>query len=166
MYTNSRKIAILVIFASLYTVLVIFLAPISFGVYQVRLADAMLPLSIIFGIPSALGFALGALVPNAIVGGLGIVDIIGGTIANLVACSLAYYFARKRGVIYRFLGTLIETLVISSIVGGYLSFLFNVPLEISVFGVLVGSIIAINLIGFPLQEAIRKSSIYEKIAKR
>jgi uncharacterized membrane protein len=166
MYTDSKKIAILTIFASLYSVLVIFLAPISFSVYQFRLADALLPLSIIFGIPSALGFGLGALVSNFISGGLGLVDVIGGTVANLVACSLAYYIGRRKGIINRFFGTLVETLIISFIVGGYLSVLFDTPFEIGIFGVLIGSIISINLIGFPIQEAIRKNSIYKKIINK
>lgn len=164
MYTNSKKIVILTIFASLYAVLVVFLSPISFGVTQVRLADALLPLSIIFGFPSAIGFGLGALVSNSISGGLGLVDIIGGTIANFLACSVAYYVGRKRGIFNRFFGTIIETLIISLIVGGYLSILFNTPIEISIFGVLIGSIISINLIGFSIQEAIRKSSIYKQIS--
>ena len=64
MKINTKKLAVTVIFASLYAVGVIFLAPISFGIYQVRVADALLPLSMIFGIPGALGFGLGALVAN------------------------------------------------------------------------------------------------------
>lgn len=167
MYTDSRKIAVIAIFASLYTITVGIFAFMSFNPFQARLADALLPLSIIFGIPSALGFGLGALVSNLLFGGLGIIDIIGGTVANLIACSLAYYIARRKGIIYRFIGTLTETLVISLIVGGYLSLFFDppvsVPLAISIFGVLIGSIISINLIGFPVQEAIRKTSIYKQL---
>jgi len=157
MRTNTKKISIVTVFAALYAVAVIFLAPISFYVYQVRVADALLPLSMIFGIPSALGFGLGAIVSN-LYGGLGIIDIVGGTAANIIACSLAWYIAKNRGIIHRFLGTIIEILVITAIVGGYLSIIFAIPIEFGFLGVLIGSIIAVNIIGFPIQEIIRRTN--------
>lgn len=159
MRINTKKLAVVTVFAALYAVGVIFLAPISFGVFQVRVADAMLPLSMIFGLPSALGFSLGCIVSN-VYGGLGIIDIVGGTSANFVACTLAWYIGRKGRVIQRFLGSVAQTVAVSLIVGGYLSLIFQVPVEIGLLGVLVGSTIAINLVGFPLEEAIRRSKIF------
>lgn len=161
MKKNTRNISVVVIFAALYAGAVIGLAPISFDIYQVRIADALLPLSMIFGIPGAIGFGLGTIVSN-IFGGLGIVDIVGGTIANIVACTIAYYIAKKRGPIFRLIGSISETLIITAIVGGYLSFIFNVPLEFGLFGVLVGSIIAINLLGYPIQEIIRRNKVIKQ----
>jgi len=156
MRVTTKWIAVVVVFAALYAVGVIFLAPISFGIYQVRLADALLPLSMIFGIPSAIGLSLGCVVSN-VYGGLGIIDIVGGTIANFSAGSLAWYLARRSGSIRRFLGSIVETIAITLIVGGYLSLIFEVPVELGLFGVLVGSVIAINIIGFPIEEIIRRS---------
>lgn len=165
MDNNSKKIALIAIFSALYASSVIILAPISFGIYQIRLADALLPLSMIFGLPGALGFGLGALLSN-LYGTLGLLDIIGGATANLLACILAYYFAKKGGIIYRFVGSILETIIVTIVVGGYLSVIFDVPIEISLLGVLGGSIVAINFVGFPLQEAIRKSSIYKRIVTK
>jgi uncharacterized membrane protein len=161
MRINTKKLAVAAIFAALYAVGVIFLAPISFGVFQVRIADAMLPLAMIFGLPSALGFSLGCIVSN-VYGGLGVVDIVGGAAANLVACTLAWYIGRKGRVVQRFLGTVVETVAVSLIVGGYLSLIFQVPVEVGLLGVLVGSTIAINVIGFPIEESIRRSKIFRK----
>ena len=161
MRLNTKKLAVVTVFAALYAVGVVFLAPISFGIVQVRVADAMLPLAMIFGLPGALGLSLGCLVSN-VFGGLGIVDIVGGASANLVACTLAWYIGRKGRGAQRFLGTVAITVVIALIVGGYLSWLLQVPLEISLLGVLIGEIIAVNLIGFPLEEAIRRSKIFRK----
>jgi hypothetical protein len=53
-------------------------------------------------------------------------------------------------------------MIVTLIVGGYLSFVFGVPLELSLFGILVGSIISINILGFPLEEIIRRTSIIRK----
>jgi uncharacterized membrane protein len=158
MKSNARRIAIVTVFAALYAIGVIFLAPISFGVYQVRLADSLLPLSMIFGIPSAIGFALGCVVSN-VYGGLGIVDVIGGALANFVACTVAWYAGKKGKTAQRFLGSIAETIIVALIVGGYLSLIFQVPLEIGLLGVLVGSLIAINVIGFPIQEVIRRNNV-------
>jgi uncharacterized membrane protein len=163
MRTTTRRISIVAVFAALYAVAVIFLAPISFDVYQVRIADALLPLSMIFGIPSALGFGLGCIVSN-VYGGLGIIDIIGGTAANIIACSLAWYIANRRGFIRRFLGSVVQTIMITAIVGGYLSFIFNVPIEIGFLGVFIGSAIAINMIGFPVQEIIQRNKAIKEYA--
>jgi uncharacterized membrane protein len=158
---NTKKLTIMTIFAALYAVGVIFLAPISYGVVQVRIADAMLPLSMIFGLPSAVGFGLGCIVAN-VYGGLGVIDIVGGASANLVACTLAWYIGRRGGTSKRFIGTVAETVAVALIVGGYLSLLFQVPVEVGLLGVLVGSMIAINAIGFPIEEAIRRSKVFRK----
>ncbi|MGD0995528.1 MAG: QueT transporter family protein [Candidatus Bathyarchaeia archaeon] len=161
MRLNTKKLAVVTVFAALYAVGVIFLAPISFGIGQVRVADALLPLSMIFGLPSALGFSLGCIVSN-VYGGLGMIDIVGGAGANLVACTLAWYIGRKGRGAQRFLGTVAETVAVGLIVGGYLSLIFQVPVEISLLGLFIGETIAINLIGFPLEEAIRRSKIFRK----
>ena len=153
---DTKGVAIIIVFAALYAISVIALPSISFNIYQVRLADALLPLSMIFGMPSVIGLSLGTVVAN-VYGGLGIIDIMGGSIANLIACALAWYIAQKKGVLYRFFGALVETIVITVIVGGYLSFIFAVPLEFGLFGILVGSIIAINILGFILEETIHRS---------
>lgn len=92
---GSKEVALIAVFAGLYAAGVVLLMPISFGVYQVRVADALLPLSIIFGLPSAIGLSLGCLVAN-VYGGLGIIDVVGGTVANFgVHISLVYW---QRGV--------------------------------------------------------------------
>lgn len=154
---NSKDLTVIVVFATLYAIGVIVLTPISFGIYQVRLADAFLPLSMIFGVPSTVGLSLGCMVAN-VYGGLGPIDIVGGSVANFIGCTLAWYVAKRGRFTHRILGTIVETVVITMIVGGYLSFIFNVPLEFGLFGVLVGSIVAINILGIIIEETIRRSS--------
>ncbi|MDH5806105.1 MAG: QueT transporter family protein [Candidatus Methanomethylicaceae archaeon] len=152
---KTEEISLIAIFATLYAVAVISLAPISFGIWQIRIADMLLPLSIIFGMPCTIGLSLGCLIAN-IYGGLGIIDILGGTIANFLACHIAYKIGKRNGIVIRFLSTITQTFIITIIVGVYLSFLFNVPIIFSIIGVLVGSIISINIFGFILEETIRK----------
>ncbi|MEM0111963.1 MAG: QueT transporter family protein [Candidatus Bathyarchaeia archaeon] len=160
MRISSRDLAMTTIFAALYAIGVIVLAPISFGIYQVRVADALLPLAIILGVPVALGTSLGCVIAN-IYGGLGLIDIIGGAIANFLACLLAAYIGGE-SFTKRIVGCLVETLTITVIVGGYLSVIFNVPVETGVIGVLVGSIISINILGFTILEVLLRGNIVRK----
>ena len=163
MKLNAKSLAVMTIFAALYAVGVIFLAPISFGPGQIRVADAMLPLTMIFGLPSAFGLSLGCLVSN-IYSPFGAIDIFGGAVANLAACVLAWYIGRNGGRIQRFAATILQSAIVALIVGTYLSPLTSVPLMLSIFGVLIGEIVAINIIGYPLQEAIRRSKIFSKFS--
>ncbi len=155
----------MVVFAALYAAAVVFLTPISFQVYQVRVADALLPLSMLFGMPAAFGLSLGCFIAN-VYGGLGVVDVVGGTVANFVACSLAWYINRGRStIISRFLGCIIETIVITVVVGGYLWIIFNVAVELGLFGVFIGSLVAINILGFALLESLTRSGVSKRHTK-
>ncbi len=58
------EVVLTAFFAALYAVGVVALAPISFLIFQVRIADSLLPLAIIFGLPACTGFSIGALVAN------------------------------------------------------------------------------------------------------
>ena len=161
MMLDTKSLSIIIIFAALYAVGVITFAGISFSYIQVRVADALLPLSMLFGIPSIIGLGLGTLVAN-VYGGLGFLDIIGGTVANLIGCTLAWYIAKRGNLTSRILGAFVETVTISVIVGSYLSILFELPLEISIFWIFLGSLIAITIIGLPFEEALQKTGLAKK----
>jgi len=160
---DSKDLALTAVFAALYAAGVIFLAPISFGICQVRVADALLPLSVVFGVPVAFGTGLGCLVAN-IYGGLGIIDIVGGAVANFVACILAWLVGGGN-IIRRLTACFVETVTITMIVGSYLALIFKVPLEIGFFGVFTGSIVAINILGFVILEALHRSGIGKRYSR-
>jgi len=157
-----EKIAIGSIIASLYAIGVISLAPISFLLFQVRVADALIPLSIIFGMPAILGVTLGNIVAN-IYGGLGYIDIIGGSIANFIAAYVGWKIGSKDFAGSQFTATIAQNLIVSGIVGSYLAFLFNVPLEAGFIGVLAGSTVSMNIIGYILVLAIKKSGVHNRL---
>ena len=140
-------------FAALYSVGVMVLAPISFQVFQVRVADALLPLAILFGWPAILGLSLGAFVAN-LFGGLGPVDIVGGSIANLVAGYVAWRVAAGGGRWRVIVAIGLQILIVTVIVGTYLSYILALPLGITWFGVMVGSIVAVGFLGSLLLRAL------------
>jgi uncharacterized membrane protein len=143
---NSIYLTLAAALAALYALGVVFLAPISFQLFQVRIADALLPLAILFGWPAIIGLSIGAFVANFF-GGLGPVDIIGGAFANFIATFLAWKVCANRGRSQVVLGVVLEIVAVTLIVGSYLSYLFGMPIQVGWLGVLLGSVVAIGLLG-------------------
>ena len=153
---NSRTLALAAVLAALYAVDVIFFAPISFQVVQVRVADVLLPLSIIFGPPAIAGLTLGVFVGNLYGSPFGPIDIVGGTVANFVATTLAWVICKRqfRGAWVTATGA--EILVIGTIVGGYLAFLTNQPFWLAIVEVAAGEVVAVGFGGYVLLRAVNR----------
>jgi uncharacterized membrane protein len=160
--SRSRNLALAAVFGALYAAFVIGFAPISNLPIQVRVADALMPLAILFGWPAILGLGIGTVVgnfaadsitgfPSASIG----LDIVGGSLVNLLAGFLAWKIGQRSWRIRNWnvswlVATLVETALISVVVGGYLSIVFSIPLALSILGILAGEVVAINIGGFVL----------------
>jgi len=147
--TNPISAILTAMFAAVYAVGVYFLTPISFLPFQVRVADALLPLAILFGWPAIIGLSIGAFVANFF-GPLGVVDIAGGALANFIATFLAWRISRNKGRFWKLTGVAEEIATVTLIVGTYLSYVLAQPLLLVWVGVLLGSIIAIGVLGSTL----------------
>ena len=167
--SRSKNLALAAVFGALYAALVIGFAPISNLPIQVRVADALMPLAILFGWPAILGLGIGTVVgnfaadsitgfPSASIG----LDIAGGSLVNLLAGFLAWKIGQRGWRIRNwnvswFVATLVETALISVVVGGYLSVAFSIPLALSILGILAGEVVAINMGGFVLLNIIGRA---------
>jgi uncharacterized membrane protein len=152
---RSKDVALVAIVAALYAADVVFFAPISFSpIIQVRVADILLPLSILFGLPAVAGLGIGVLVGNFFASPFGGIDIVGGTIANIIAALLAWVIGRRafRGAWVT--AIVAEILVITFIVGSYLTLFVNVPIWLNWLGVMVGEVVAVGFGGYALLKAI------------
>lgn len=88
------KLALGGIFAALYVLLALALAPISYGILQFRLSEVLvaLPLLSSAAVP---GVFLGCLIANILnPQNLGLVDIFGGSLATLAAACISYALGR------------------------------------------------------------------------
>lgn len=159
---ETKEISLAIIFSSLYAILVIFLAPISFGPIQLRIADSLIPLAALFGWPVIAGVSIGCIFGNAYFW-LGPQDVIFGAMANFIAAIIIFKL-RKRP----FLGCIIGSLPIGIIVGGYLwlFFGFQAPdiFGLSLWGAMILSITISTLIvvvgiGYILLLSLRHSGI-------
>ncbi|MDZ7264466.1 MAG: QueT transporter family protein [candidate division KSB1 bacterium] len=92
MNSRTKYVAHAALVAATYASLTIFLAPISFGPLQIRVAEALTVLPYLF--PSAIwGLWLGCFLGN-IYGGLGPIDMLGGSTITLIAAWLTAYLRR------------------------------------------------------------------------
>ena len=94
---GTLKITQGALIAALYVVLTMTFAPISYGVVQVRIAEALtiLPLFTPAAIP---GLFVGCLIAN-IMGGCIAVDVIFGSLATLIGAVGAYMLRRNRWLV-------------------------------------------------------------------
>jgi len=159
---KSTDLALTAIFAALYAVLVIALAPISFGPVQLRVADCLIPLAALFGWPVVLGVSVGCFIGNVYYW-LGVYDVVLGPIANLIAAAIIFFLRKKP-----FLACVLGSLPIGFIVGGYL-WLFFPPPEVLAFlpvwaamvtSLTVSSFIAVAGVGYAILKVLKKREVF------
>ncbi|MBQ2897672.1 MAG: QueT transporter family protein [Clostridia bacterium] len=158
MKTSIKKLTISAIIAALYAVLTLLLAPISFGAVQCRIAECLcvLPIFTPYAIP---GLFIGCLISN-IIGGMGIFDIVFGSLTTLIAAFFTYKF--KKNI---FIALFFPVILNALIVGAYLSFLMSES-GFSLQGFLVialevglGQLVSCYGLGLPLASYLKKSSV-------
>ena len=159
---KTNEISLAIIFTSLYAVLLVVLAPISFGPVQLRIADCLIPLAALFGWPVIAGVTGGCFLGNAYYW-MGPQDVVLGTIANLIAATIIFML-RKR----QFFGCVAGSFPIGIIVGSYLWLFFPPPeifgLQLPLWGAMIvsitiSSLIAIAGIGYAILKTLSSSSI-------
>ncbi|ADL12729.1 QueT transporter family protein [Acetohalobium arabaticum] len=142
MKINSKLITKIAGVAALYAVLTILLAPISYGAIQVRIAEALTLLPFFLGSWAAVGLWIGCMFAN-IFGGLGLIDIIGGSALTLVAGLLT---ARARNI----WEAGIYPVIINALgVGLILNITLQLPYWSTSFYVGIGELISVYVIGVP-----------------
>ncbi|RLE63121.1 MAG: hypothetical protein DRJ49_02325 [Thermoprotei archaeon] len=164
---ESRDLALAAVVGSMYVILVALLPVISFHLVQVRVADALIPLSSIYGIPIVVGVSVGCLLANWIASPWGIyqltlIDCLLGSLANLIASYTVFLIAREGGL-KRLIGAgLLANLIITVIVGTYLPYILkvvtgvDVPLWTSWILIFSGEFISINILGSLLVVSLKR----------
>jgi uncharacterized membrane protein len=139
---KTKMITRISVIAVLYAVLTVVFAPISYGFIQVRIAEALTVLPFLF--PEAiLGLFIGCLIAN-IFGGLGIIDIIFGSLATLLA---AYCTAKIR---HPALAPLPPVVINAVVIAYVLRYTLGYPLYLSMLYVGLGQFLACYFLGLPL----------------
>jgi uncharacterized membrane protein len=148
MKSKVKFLAHAAIIAAMYAALTIFLAPISSGIMQVRVSEALTVLP--FFTPAAIpGLFIGCVIAN-LVAGYGPWDILFGSLATLIAAYLTYKMPKK------YLAPLPPVIVNAVIVGITLAYVLNAPYWMVIGLVGAGELIACYVLGYPLLLALEK----------
>lgn len=139
--------------AAIYVVLVEVFKPFAYGMIQVRVAEALTILP--FFTPAAIpGLTIGVLVSN-IIGPYGMMDIVFGSLATLIAAYLSYKMPRK------ILVPIPPITVNAVIIGAMLYYIFlGTPDEMPLLAIMgwvgLGQLIACYGLGYPLMRILEK----------
>ena len=175
MSIDSRDVTLFAVFAALYVIVNVIQSltignPTIYGPVQLRIADCLLALAVLFGWPLIGGVTFGCVLTNWTYF-LGTPDVILGPIANLVAATIIFLL-RKR----QLLACIVGALPIGIIVGTYLPlfFPFLVAPEILslpawaawIISLTISSLIAVSVVGYSLLLALSRSSVLEALQSR
>ena len=158
--SRAQEIALTSLIAAAYGAGTIAIAPIGFGPVQVRITDALIPVSYHKRIGKAgiLGVTLGCVIANTI-SPYGLPDLVIGTLANLLASSFSYLCRHIPSYKGKLLATLIPAIIIAVFVAGVLlSAIYGAPFAATMAAITAGEIASCVVIGLPLLMALEKAT--------
>ena len=153
---KTKNLVLTALIAAAYAVCTIFLAPISFGTLQFRVAEVLtvLPVFTPFAIP---GLTIGCFIANMF-SPLGIIDMIFGSIATLIAAYLSY---KTRHILFKNLPILSLCFPVISngiIIGAALSItaqLNVIGFLLSALSIMLSEALSCYILGIPFYIAIK-----------
>ena len=153
-FFTAKRIALSAMIAALYAGLTFVLAPISYGPVQFRISEALTLLP--FCLPAAVpGLFIGCLVAN-IIGGYGIIDILCGSAATLVA---AWLTSKMRNV---WLAALPPVAINAVVVGAYVGIISGTPILWSMLYIGASQAVICYAIGIPFITYLKRSGIIDR----
>lgn len=168
MNKNTQTFTKIAMIAAIYTVVSLVLAPFSYGNIQVRIAEALTILPLIYR-PSIAGVTLGCFLTNLIgammgVNPTGMIDAVVGTAATLFAAILTYQLRDRKIAGIPVLSLMMPVIFNFFFVGMELSVLYfegNVWLGLLIMGteVAIGELISV-IIGYFLVKALDRTEIF------
>jgi len=158
---QSKDSALIAIYAALYAALVVVLGGFSYGPIQVRIADTMLAAVPLLGLPSVLGHTLGVFIAN-VFSPVGLIDLL-NTLPSFAMSFVVYYVYKRTKNDYTVIGTCIAySAVLGVTVGWMLSYVYSLPLLLTIAYVAMGNVIASVLIGWPVFKLLKKTGVFQK----
>jgi len=170
---DSKDIALTALFAALYVIINVLQMvsvgnPTIYGPVQLRVADCLIALAALLGLPVVAGVTVGCFLTNAYYF-IGVQDVVFGPVANLIAASIIFLLRK-----HRLMACVFGALPIGFIVGSYLWLFFPPPDVLNILpawaamiaSITVSSLIAITVIGYLLLSILSKPSVIEPLKSR
>ncbi|MEM0075173.1 MAG: QueT transporter family protein [Nitrososphaerota archaeon] len=147
---HIRSLAQAAVISALYIALTLAFAPISFQQIQFRVANVIIGLTPIIGLPAVYGIAVGVLIAN-VVSPFGPLDML-SSIPAFVGL-LAIYYLRNTSVLA---GLTIYSLIVSLWVSFLISFVVHVSLLATFAYVLTGIFLSTTVAGYIVYKSARR----------
>jgi len=176
MKLDSRDLALTAVFTALYAAINLVQAlspfgnPSIYGPVQLRVSDFLIALAALLGLPVVIGVTAGCVVVN-VFGPIGPIDVVFGSLANLIAAILIMVFRK-----YKLPACILGALPIGIIVGGgYLWMFFPYqPAELAflpawittLISILISSLIVVAGIGYIVLRTLSKPNVIEPLRSR
>jgi len=163
---TTINLVLIAMIATLYFVLVYALAAISFLPLQIRVADMLIMLPAVVGLPGVYGITLGCFVANSFPLGYAPnpIDVSLGSVANFIAGYLVYRLAYRNDSDKVLLASsLLAAITITGIVGSYLPIILGMDanivtiLVVGWLGVFPGEFISVVILGVPVCKVLKRS---------
>ena len=156
---NQTKLIIVnATIATIYAVLTLALAPISYGPIQIRLSECLVLLAF-YNKKYIPGLTIGCLLAN-INSPLGITDIFVGTTATLISLLLMQYLPTV------FIASLAPVFINGIMIGGELAYLSEIPMDSTLLAVITyigfGEFLSVSILGILLFKFLLKNPILRK----
>lgn len=151
MSNTTKKIAIGAVIAAVYAAVTVAVAPLSYGMMQLRISEALtiLPAFTPLAIP---GLFIGCIISN-LLSPVGIIDIVLGSLASLIAAYGSYKLRDNRWLV-----PLPPVICNALIVGPMLYYFYGVPASLlaCILWVAAGEAVVCYGIGMPLMKLFEK----------
>lgn len=165
---KTKHYAQIAMVATLYTVVTLVLAPLSYGPIQVRVSEALTVLPLIWQ-PSIISLAIGCFLSNLIgvhMGTTGPIDIVVGTLATFLAAVCTYKFRNRKVKGVPLLSLLMPVLFNGVFVGLELAWMLNpdnIPTMAVIYGVQVaiGELVAV-IIGWLILPMLKRIEAFKE----
>ena len=146
---KTKRIVTTAAIAALYAATTLVIAPLSFGNYQFRISEVLVLLALFDPLYIG-GLTLGCFIANML-GPNGIMDVIFGTIATFISVLAVYYTPKviRNSKTALIIASLWPTIINGLIIGVMLSYLYALPLILTIFQVALGEFVVVTILGVP-----------------
>lgn len=158
-WSSSRRLTISAMVIAAYLAIIFFTAGISFGAYQIRIATALYALAYCFPF-LVIPMGIANFFANLLFGGLGIIDMIGGSLVGMIVTFLLVQIKIRTLPIW--LAFFPIVLVPALGVGLWLAPLLHIPYTAVVSSIAIGQIIPAGIGVFFIHTFIRYKYIIVK----
>ena len=158
-FTKTRKLTISALCIAIYVVVMMCTQSFAFGQYQIRIATSLYALSAIFPF-LIVPFGLPNFVSNSIMGGLGLLDMLGGALVG-IATSAAIVWLKSKDL-PNYLIAVAITLIPGLAVPVWLSLLLGIPYWVLVSSIILGQLVS-GIVGAAFVTALEKKEVLTEI---